>query len=117
MRSEGTYCGGFVLLLDAHMAYTAILKRIRLLIPTKLDGHYKAVWRAFEEGDLTAPSLPISEMELARAISEFTSLPPPGGFFRARERLRSKAMWMLTHAENRPCGYMLRNSMKAVLRI
>jgi hypothetical protein len=29
----------------------------RLLIPAKLDGHYKAVCRAFEEGDLTAPSL------------------------------------------------------------
>jgi hypothetical protein len=58
------------------MAYTAILQRIRLLIPTKLDGHYKAVCRAFEEGDLTAPSLPISDMQLARAISEFTSLPP-----------------------------------------
>jgi hypothetical protein len=42
------------------MAYTAILKRIRLLIPAELDGHYKAVCRGFEEGDLTAPSLSIS---------------------------------------------------------
>jgi hypothetical protein len=58
------------------MTSAAILKRIRLLIPTKLDGHYKAVCRAFEEGDLTAPSLSISEMQLARAISEFTSFPP-----------------------------------------
>jgi hypothetical protein len=58
------------------MAYTAILQRIRLLVPSELDGHYKAVLRAFEEGDLTAPSLSISEMQLARAISEFTSFPP-----------------------------------------
>jgi hypothetical protein len=58
------------------MAYTAILKRIRLLIPAKLDGHYDAVCRSFEEGDLTAPSLAISDMQSARAISEFTGFPP-----------------------------------------
>jgi hypothetical protein len=58
------------------MTSTAILKRIRLLIPAKLDGHYDAVYRAFEEGDLTAPHLSISEIQLARAISEFTSFPP-----------------------------------------
>ena len=58
------------------MAYTAILKRIRLLIPVKLDGHYNAVCRGFEDGDLTAPNLSISDMQLARAISEFTSFPP-----------------------------------------
>jgi hypothetical protein len=60
----------------AIMAYTAILKRIRLLIPAELDGHYEAVRRGFEEGDLTAPSLSISDMQLARAISEFTGYPP-----------------------------------------
>jgi hypothetical protein len=39
------------------MAYAAILKRIRLLIPAELEGHYKAaVCRGFEEGDLTAPT-------------------------------------------------------------
>jgi hypothetical protein len=58
------------------MAYTAILNRIRLLIPAKLDGHYEVVCRAFEEGDLTAPHLSMSEIQLARAISEFTSFPP-----------------------------------------
>jgi len=61
---------------ERHMAYTVILLRIRLLIPSDLDGHYKAVCRGFDEGDLTAPSLSISEMQLARAISEFISLPP-----------------------------------------
>jgi hypothetical protein len=60
----------------AHMAYTAILQRIRLLIPAELDGHYEAVRRGFEDGDLTAPSLSISDMQLARAISEFTGYPP-----------------------------------------
>jgi hypothetical protein len=59
---------------EAHMAYTAILKRIRLLIPAELDGHYKSICR--EEGDLTAPSLAISDMQLARAISEFIGYPP-----------------------------------------
>jgi hypothetical protein len=58
------------------MAPTAILKRIRLLIPATLDGHYNAVYRAFEEGDLTAPNLSISDMQFARAISEFMSVPP-----------------------------------------
>jgi hypothetical protein len=48
------------------MACTAILNRIRLLIPAKLDGHYEAVCRAFEEGELTAPRLSISDMQLAR---------------------------------------------------
>jgi hypothetical protein len=55
----------FSFLARAHMAYTAILKRIRLLIPAKLDGHYSAIRRGFEEGDLPA------DMQLARAISEF----------------------------------------------
>ena len=58
------------------MTSAAILKRIRLLIPAKLDGHYDAVCRAFEDGDLTAPNLSISEIQLARAISEFTSFSP-----------------------------------------
>jgi hypothetical protein len=58
------------------MTYTAILNRIRLLIPPELEEHYKAVRRGFEEGDLTAPTLAVSNMELARAISEFTGSPP-----------------------------------------
>jgi hypothetical protein len=56
-------------------AHTAILKRVRLLIPAELDGRYEAVRRGFDEGDLTAPSLSISDMQLARAISEFTGYP------------------------------------------
>jgi hypothetical protein len=73
----------FVLSPEAHMA---ILKRIRLLIPAKLDGHYESIRRGFEEGDLTAPSLSISEMELARAISEFTSFPPNEASIETLER-------------------------------
>ena len=57
------------------MAYPAILNRIRLPIPAEQDGH-KSIHRSFETGDLTAPSQSISEMQLARAISEFTSFPP-----------------------------------------
>jgi hypothetical protein len=58
------------------MAYEAILQRIRLLIPVELDRHYNAICRGFEERDLTAPSLSISQMQLARAITEFTGYPP-----------------------------------------
>jgi hypothetical protein len=58
------------------MAYEAILKRIRLLIPAEREGHYQAVVRGFEEGDLTPPILPISDIHLARAISQFTCVPP-----------------------------------------
>ena len=32
------------------MAYTAILQRIRLLIPEEMDGYYKAIVRGFEDG-------------------------------------------------------------------
>jgi hypothetical protein len=70
----------------AHMAPTAILRRIRLLIPAELDGHYNSICRAFKDGDLTAPSLSISEMQLARAISEFTSLPPNEASIETLER-------------------------------
>jgi hypothetical protein len=58
------------------MTHAAILKRIRLLIPAELDRHYDAVRRAFEEGDLTAPTLAISDIQLGRAISQFTSVSP-----------------------------------------
>jgi hypothetical protein len=68
------------------MAHTAILKRIRLLIPVELEGHYRSICRGFDEGDLTAPSLSISDMQLARAISEFTNLPPDEASIETLER-------------------------------
>jgi hypothetical protein len=68
------------------MGYTAILQRIRLLIPMDHDGHYNAVRRGFEEGNLTAPSLAISNMQLARAISEFTMFPPNEASIETLER-------------------------------
>jgi hypothetical protein len=58
------------------MAHGSILERIRLLIPPELDGHYQAICRAFQEGDLTDPTLSISQWELNRAISDFTKYPP-----------------------------------------
>jgi hypothetical protein len=58
------------------MAQKSILERIRLLIPFELDGHYRAICRAFEEGDLTDPALSISQWQLTRAISEFCKCPP-----------------------------------------
>jgi hypothetical protein len=68
------------------MAHTAILQRIRLLIPAELDGYYDAVRRAFEEGYLTAPGLSVSNMALARAISEFTGYPPNEASIETLER-------------------------------
>jgi hypothetical protein len=68
------------------MAYAAILRRIRLLIPADRDGHYNAVRRGFEEGDLTAPSLSISDIELARALSEFMMFPPNEASIETLER-------------------------------
>jgi hypothetical protein len=70
----------------AAMAYAAILRRIRLLVPADRDGHYNAVRRGFEEGDLTAPSLSISDLELARAISEFMMFPPNEASIETLER-------------------------------
>jgi hypothetical protein len=68
------------------MAYTAILKQIRLLVPAKLDGHYESIRPGFEEGALTALRLSISQMQLARAISEFTSFPPNEASIETLER-------------------------------
>jgi len=68
------------------MTSTAILERIRLLLPAELDGHYKAVCCAFEERKLTAPILSISDIQLARAISQFTSVPPNEGSIATLQR-------------------------------
>jgi hypothetical protein len=43
------------------MSQKSTLERIRLLIPRELDGHYQAICRAFDEGDLTNPTLSISQ--------------------------------------------------------
>jgi hypothetical protein len=63
------------------MVYTAIFATDQL-IPAEFDGHYNAIRRGFEAGDLTAPSLAISNMTLARTISEFTAV--------LRTKLRSR---------------------------
>jgi hypothetical protein len=61
-----------------HTVHTAILQRIRLLIPAD-----KAVCRGFEDGDLTAPSLSISDMQLARAVSALSQIQCISGTTRA----------------------------------
>ena len=68
------------------MPYTAILKQIRLLFPAKLDEHYESIRRGFEDGTLMAPRLSISQMQLARAISEFTSFPPTEASIKTLQR-------------------------------
>jgi hypothetical protein len=73
------------------MTSTAILRRIRLLIPADREGHYKAVCSAFEEGNLTAPTLAISDIQLARAVSEFTGrLPSEASIATLQRRLHSQ---------------------------
>jgi hypothetical protein len=52
------------------------LSRIRMLMPARHGKHFESIVRAFEEGDLSAPRVPISDMMLVRAIFEFTSVPP-----------------------------------------
>jgi hypothetical protein len=49
----------------------ALLARIRRLIPRKNDGHYDEIVRSFGNGALRAPSVPMSDPELAQAIADF----------------------------------------------
>ena len=75
------------------MTSAAILKRIRLLIPAKLDGHYKAVCRAFEEGDLTAPACVPTRVGILATIAALVgrSNSHPGIRSGARRTLDDKA--------------------------
>jgi hypothetical protein len=68
------------------MPYELILRRIRSLVAAANEGHYDAIRSAFQEGDLTAPGLAISDMQLARAISEFTAFPPNEASIETLER-------------------------------
>jgi hypothetical protein len=50
---------------------SALLARIRMLIPSNKDGHYDEIARGFGTGALRAPTIPMSDAELGRAIAEF----------------------------------------------
>jgi hypothetical protein len=57
---------------------SALLARIRKLIPNPKDDHYEEIVRAFGNGALRPPPSPMSDRELARAIAEFLREAPSG---------------------------------------
>ena len=58
------------------MPISALLARIRKLIPNRQDDHYDEIVRGFGNGALRPPPSPMSDRELARAIAEFTREAP-----------------------------------------
>lgn len=53
------------------MPISALLARIRKLVPHTRDHHYDEIVRSFGVGTLRPPPTPMSDGELAKAISEF----------------------------------------------
>ena len=50
---------------------SALLARIRQLVPRSDDAHYDEIVRSFGVGTLHPPPMPMSDRELAQAIAEF----------------------------------------------
>ncbi len=57
---------------------SALLARIRRLVPKSRDQHYDEIVRNFSVGTLRPPATPMSDGELARAIAEFLKEQPSG---------------------------------------
>ncbi len=53
------------------MPISALLARIRKLIPRQKEDHYEQIVRGFGNGALRAPVTPMSDRELGKAIAEF----------------------------------------------
>lgn len=53
------------------MPISALLARIRKLIPRQDHRHYDEILRGFGNGALRAPAAPMSDRELSRAIADF----------------------------------------------
>ena len=53
------------------MPISALLARIRWLVPKADNQHYEEIVRNFGVGTLRPPPTPMSDRELARAIAEF----------------------------------------------
>lgn len=53
------------------MPISALLARIRKLIPAGNNDHYEEIVRGFGLGTLHPPQGPMSDKELARAIADF----------------------------------------------
>ena len=58
------------------MPISALLARIRRLVPTTKPEHYDEIVRNFGVGALRPPPTPMSDGELARAIAEFLKSSP-----------------------------------------
>lgn len=58
------------------MPISALLARIRRLIPKHHDDHYEEIVRGFGLGALRPPPTPMSDAELGRAIAEFLATTP-----------------------------------------
>lgn len=53
------------------LSLSALLARIRRLVPRSDDQHYDEIVRSFGAGTLRPPPMPMSDRELAQAIAEF----------------------------------------------
>ena len=58
------------------MAVSALLTRIRRIIPGRSNEHYDEIVRAIGNGSLRAPTSPMTDQELSRAIAEFLADKP-----------------------------------------
>lgn len=58
------------------MAISALLARIRQIVPHAGDGHYEEIVHHFGVGTLRPPKTPIGDRELAHAIGEFLETEP-----------------------------------------
>lgn len=58
------------------MPISALLARIRRLVPATKTEHYDEIVRNFGVGALRPPPTPMSDRELARAIAEFLKSSP-----------------------------------------
>ncbi|SEN86496.1 hypothetical protein [Bradyrhizobium sp. OK095] len=58
------------------MPISALLARIRRLVPRSSDEHYDEIVRNFGVGALRPPATPMTDGELARAIAEFLKHSP-----------------------------------------
>ncbi|MBR0901376.1 hypothetical protein [Bradyrhizobium liaoningense] len=58
------------------MPLSALLARIRRLVPKSDDQHYEQIVRNFSVGTLRPPPTPMSDRELAQAIAEFLKEQP-----------------------------------------
>ncbi|WP_247499217.1 hypothetical protein [Bradyrhizobium sp. 149] len=61
---------------EERLPISALLARIRRLVPKSGDEHYDEIVRNFGVGTLRPPATPMSDGELARAIAEFLKEQP-----------------------------------------